>query len=89
MGSQSRRILELEEGFGMRSLSPERGGGLPKDTQLTLKEGDLGVPLLCPFRVGVPRGQADVWPGAVAKLLNTALPKPGIHGAPISLLAGG
>lgn len=35
MVSQSYRILEREEGSGVRSLSRERGGDLPKEIQLT------------------------------------------------------
>lgn len=30
--SQDDRLSELEEGLEMKPLSPERGGGLPKDT---------------------------------------------------------
>ena len=92
MVSHSYRILELEEAFGLKNLSPDRGEGVPKDTQLTSGKGHLGllsaissVPLLCPFPGRVPLGQGNVCPDVVAKLFRRALPNLVINWILISL----
>lgn len=43
MVPQDRRIVELEEGSGMKNLSPERDRGLLKDPQLTTDRGGLDL----------------------------------------------
>ena len=74
------RILELEETFGMKNLSPERGEGVPKDTQLTSGKGPLGLLscLFSPFALPVsrqgPLGQGNICADAVAKPFCITLP---------------
>lgn len=81
MVSQSYRILELDEAFGMKTLSPERGESLPKDAQLTSGEGDqclgllssiVSAPVLCPLPGWVPLGQGDAWPDAVGQAVSNS-----------------
>lgn len=64
----------------MKSLSPERGGGLPKDTQRALGKGDPSLrssvvsdPWLCPLPITGSLGQAHVWPDAVCQAVSRSM----------------
>lgn len=65
--------VELEEGSGMKNLSPERARDLPKDTQLiTTKETWISSSV--PFQPGCSKVSLMYGLMQGAKLFGTALP---------------